>query len=152
MGSRSQSPCGTRFPAKKTGSLYGYYHELLAGWPGYKTLDDHKFVDIILDLFWWYTNFSENFVFDPKSFSCPFLNPFQVGSTQIWSYKQDVDPKKIIHDLQKILMRTPLGRDRCLQISANARVIWLCALARPWVGTRVPVAVKFAIIGVGEPN
>ena len=74
--------------------------------------DDHKFVDIMLDPFWWYTNILENFIFDPKSFSCPFLNSFHDGSAQIWSYEQDVDLKKIIHDLQKILMRTPLGLDR----------------------------------------
>ena len=51
----------------------------------------------------------------PQIISCPFLNPFHDGSTQIWSYKQDVDPENIIHDLQKILMRTPLARDRYLR-------------------------------------
>ena len=51
MGSRSQSPCDTRFPAKKQGVYMETTMNYLPGDPSIKPPDDHKFVDIILDLF-----------------------------------------------------------------------------------------------------
>ena len=90
MGSRSQNPRGTRVPAKKsvdpvkTPKNHTQNRKLVLFWT-FSSPWNIPIVCIILDLLQSYANFSENFVFDPKSF----LTPFKIAAAKkaVWSLR-----------------------------------------------------------------